>query len=150
MKKVVIATALLLCTGSAMAKGAFDDAADAIDYRQAAFGLIKENFADMGAMLKNKKPMDSQVFAERAEHLAMLAAIPFNGFDVKGSDQGDTGALPAVWSDRGEFNAIADKFQLATKALAKASSSGDSRAIAKAFGGVGKTCKGCHDQFKAD
>ncbi|QIZ75551.1 c-type cytochrome [Ferrimonas lipolytica] len=150
MKALAVAGVLLMCASGVHAKGAFDDGKDAIEYRQAAFSLIKENFADMAAMLKKKKPMDKQAFAQRAEHLALLAPIPFNGFKVAGSDKGDTDALAAIWTDGDEFNAIAEKFQQATKELAKVSQQDDMKAIGKAFGAVGKNCKGCHDQFKAE
>ncbi|WP_298442652.1 cytochrome c [uncultured Ferrimonas sp.] len=150
MKSWAVASVLMLCISGAQAKGAFDDGQDAIEYRQAAFGLIKENFADMAAMLKKKKPMDKQVFIERAQHLALLAPIPFNGFHVRGADDGSTDALPEIWTHRSEFDAIANKFQQATTALAVASKEDDLKALGKAFGAVGKNCKGCHDQFKAE
>ncbi|GAA4897491.1 cytochrome c [Ferrimonas pelagia] len=149
MKKAAVLLTSLLMMGAVQAKGAFDVSEDAIAYRQAAFGLIKENFADMGAMLKNKKPMDAAIFAERAQHLAMLSAIPFNGF-IAGSDQGKTDALAKIWQDRSEFDAKAEQFVAATAELAQISASGDPKAMAKAFGAVGKNCKGCHQQYKAD
>lgn len=151
MKRTCFALALTLAsTGALAADGAFNSAEDAIDYRQAAFGLIKENFSDMWAMMKDKKPMDEKAFAQRAQHLALLAQIPFTGFDVAGSDMGDTSALPAIWQKRDEFDAKASQFQLATERLAQVTQSGDAGDIKKAFGAVGKTCKGCHDNFKAE
>ncbi|SHI27552.1 c-type cytochrome [Ferrimonas marina] len=147
--KAAVTLICVLMMGTATAKGAFDDTDDAIQYRQAAFGLIKENFADMGAMLKKKKPMDSEAFAQRAQHLALLAEIPFTGF-IPGSDKGKTDALGKVWQQRSDFDQRASQFAQATATLAQVSQGNDLKATAKAFGDVGKTCKGCHDNFKKD
>ncbi|MBY5993460.1 c-type cytochrome [Ferrimonas balearica] len=150
MKRTLLALSLALASTTAAAEGAFDTAQDAIDYRQAAFGLIKENFSDMWAMMKKKKPMDEKAFAQRAQHLALLSQIPFTGFKVDGSDKGDTSALPAIWQEWDEFEAKAGAFQMATERLAAVADSGNADDIKKAFGAVGKTCKGCHDDFKAE
>ncbi|TKB55327.1 c-type cytochrome [Ferrimonas aestuarii] len=147
---LTFAAVMLAVSGSAVAKGAFEDASDAIEYRQHAFSLIKENFGEIYAMVKGKKPMDAEQFQRRAEHLALLSNIPFDAFKVKGSDQGDTEALPSVWSDNAKFMEIASEFQMATQQLVSASQSGDDKAIKQAFGATGKTCKGCHDNFKRD
>ncbi len=144
----LLGTTLLLTT-PVMAQGPFDDAEEAIAYRQAAFGLIKANFADMGAMLKKKKPMDAAQFNQRAEHLAMLSTIPFSGF-ITGSDRGDTAALEKIWQERQSFEEKATHFQASARALAEASRGEDPKALTEAFGAVGKSCKGCHDSFKAD
>ncbi|TKB49346.1 cytochrome c [Ferrimonas sediminicola] len=146
----MLLAALLTATGSVAAEGAFNSADDAIQYRQHAFQLIKENFGDMHAMLKGKKAMDSDAFQRRAKHLALLANIPFEAFKVAGSNQGDTEALASVWSDNAKFNRIAKEFQQASSELARVSAGGDVDAIGQAFGTTGKSCKGCHDQFKRD
>ncbi|WP_417348209.1 c-type cytochrome [Ferrimonas sp.] len=146
----MLLAALLAMSGSVAAEGAFNTPEDAIKYRQHAFQLIKENFGDMYAMIKGKKEMDEAAFQRRAEHLAMLANIPFDAFKVAGSNKGDTEALASVWSDNAKFNDIAKEFQLASSKLATASAGGDAGTIKKAFGATGKTCKGCHDQFKQE
>ncbi|ADN74967.1 cytochrome c prime [Ferrimonas balearica DSM 9799] len=150
MKRTCIALTLALASTGVAAEGAFNSAEDAIEYRQAAFSLIKENFSDMWAMMKEKKPMDEKAFAQRAQHLSLLAQIPFTSFDIAGSDKGDTSALPAIWQQRDAFDAKAGQFQMATERLALVAKEGDAKAIKQAFGAVGKTCKGCHDDFKAE
>ncbi|USD38389.1 MULTISPECIES: cytochrome c [Ferrimonas] len=147
---MLLAALLVSTSGSAIAEGAFNSADDAIAYRQHAFGLIKENFGDMYAMVKGKKEMDADAFQRRAQHLSLLSQIPFEAFKVPGSNKGDTEALASVWSDSAKFDQIAKEFQSASANLAKVSGSGDAKAIKQAFGATGKACKSCHDQFKQD
>ncbi|MFI3245387.1 MAG: cytochrome c [Ferrimonas sp.] len=151
MKIRTIACSFALFCGFAQAQGAFTTAADAIEYRQAAFMLIKENFADMGAMMRNKKPMDAAAFTQRAQDLARLAPIPFSAFKIANSVGGNSAALATVWSQANEFNHIAMAFEKDANALALASrTEEDPAALRQAFGAVAKHCKGCHQQFKAD
>ncbi len=149
MKKII----LTLVAGATLATAAqaanFDNNAEAIHYRQSAFGIIAHNFGDMAAMLKGKKPFDQQVFEQRAANVAALAAIPAEGF-IPGSDKGETEALSKIWQDKGDFDAIMKKFQKASAELAIAAKSGDKKAIKMAFKNTAKNCKGCHDSYKKD
>ncbi len=52
MKKILLTVAATAMMIPAVFANNFEEPADAIEYRQAAFGLIAYNFGDMGAMLK--------------------------------------------------------------------------------------------------
>lgn len=149
MKKIILTLIASATLATSVQAGSFDDSADAIHYRQSAFGLIAHNFGDMAAMLKGKKPFDQSVFEQRAANVAALSAMPAEGF-IPGSDKGNTEALAKVWSEKAEFDAIMVKFQKAAAELAIAAKSGDKKAIKMAFKNTGKNCKGCHDSYKKD
>jgi cytochrome c556 len=51
-----------------------------------------------------------------------------------------------VWSEPEKFKAAFDKLAAATKALPAAA--GDVATLKVALGDVGKTCKGCHDDYR--
>lgn len=149
MKKQLLtlaASALLISSATAHN---FEDANDAIQYRQSAFGLLAYNFGDMGAMMKGKKPFDAETFAMRANNVAALSKIPFEGF-IDGSDKGETEALAKIWQDRTDFDAKMKAFQENTAILATVAQKGDQAEIKKAFMNTGKSCKGCHDTYKKD
>lgn len=149
MKKQLLtlaASALLISSATAHN---FEDANDAIQYRQSAFGLLAYNFGDMGAMMKGKKPFDAETFAMRANNVAALSKIPFEGF-IDGSDKGETEALAKIWQDRADFDAKMKAFQENTAILATVAQKGDQAEIKKAFMNTGKSCKGCHDTYKKD
>ena len=60
----------------------------------------------------------------------------------------DTKAKPEIWSDRAGFEKADQNFVQASTALAAAAKSGDKAAFAAAFAEEGKTCGGCHRNYK--
>jgi len=61
-----------------------------------------------------------------------------------------TEALAKVWNEREAFEKRIKNLSLASDKLIKIAASGDEKAMRAAIGGVGKTCGGCHDDFKED
>ncbi|MBE0366687.1 c-type cytochrome [Pseudoalteromonas aurantia] len=148
MKKLIILSAFLSAISTNVAANSlFDEPEDAIEYRKAAFQLIRYQIGDMGDMLKGKVPFDADKFAQRANNAASLSSLPWEAFTA-GSDKGDTSALPAIWSDRAKFDAKAKSFAEYAQALAVAAQSGDKKTIAPAFKNWAKGCKDCHKSFK--
>jgi cytochrome c556 len=120
---------------------------DAINYRQGVFSAVKWHFGTMGEVVKGKQDYDAEDFARRADIVAQLSKLPLEGF-VAGSYEGDTDALPAIEENWDKFEGGMNKFIETADALAAAAKTGDMDQIRPAFGEVGKTCKGCHDNFK--
>jgi cytochrome c556 len=56
---------------------------------------------------------------------------------------------PAAFEQPAKFNEIAQTLAKQTGELAGIAKSGDFDAIKAQFGEVGKTCKACHSQFRA-
>lgn len=148
MKKSLLLVAAGLLSTNVLASN-FDDNQEAIEYRKDVFGLIAYNFSDMKAMLKGEKDFNQQLFEMRADNVKALSTMPWEGF-VQGSDKGDTDAKSDIWTDSAEFKQKAQAFEQNTIKLVSAAQSGDKKAMKKAFGMTGKSCKGCHDDFKKD
>lgn len=146
MKKLPLILAGAIALGATASVSA-DQFEDAVNYRKAAFSLMKANFGPMGAMVEGKMPFDKDVFARRAANLSALADMPWEHF-IEGSDMGETKAKPEVWSKAADYKAEVDKFESAVAELAVVAKSDDQKAIKAAFGATAKTCKSCHDDFK--
>ncbi len=153
MKSKMKFSLLALTTGALLTAGVqannFKDSDAAIEYRHSAFHLIAYNFGDMADMLKGKKALDTKVFAQRAQNVAALSLLPAEGF-IEGSDKGHTDALPKIWTDKADFDSKMLAFQDNAAKLAVAAQSDDQDAIKATFMNTGKSCKGCHDVYKAD
>ncbi|WP_028469867.1 c-type cytochrome [Neptunomonas japonica] len=146
MKKIyAIGLAVTVLTGSNLALA--DKVEDAIEYRQGVFKTIKWNFGPMAGMVKGKIDFDATEFSRRADLVAVLAKMPGEGF-IDGSDMGDTDAKSEIWENKAEFDKGMDALAENAAALAVAAQSGDMSVIKPAFGQLGKTCKGCHDDFR--
>jgi len=147
MKRPFLATALVVgLLASLPATAQFQKPADAVKYRQSAFSVMGTHFGRIGAMVQNKVPFDAAALAANAEIVATMAKLPFAGF-VDGTAEG-TKALPVIWTQRAKFDAGAEKMQAAVLELNAAAKTGDMAKIRPAFGAVGTTCKGCHDDYR--
>ena len=61
-----------------------------------------------------------------------------------------TRALPAIWEKPEDFAAKDRDLQAAAKAFKAAADSGDLNAVRARFADLGKTCKACHDTYRAE
>jgi cytochrome c556 len=66
-----------------------------------------------------------------------------------GPETGKTQALPEIWSKPEEFKAAKKMFSDSAPKLYAAANAEDFAGVKAAFGDVGKTCKNCHDSFRA-
>ncbi|ACB35791.1 cytochrome c prime [Leptothrix cholodnii SP-6] len=127
----------------------FQKPEDAIKYRKSAFTVMGSHFGRIGAVVQGKAPFDAKTVADNAQIVATMSMLPFAGF-VPGSDKGDTRAKPEVWTEMDKVKAGATKMQEAITALNAAAKTGNLDQIKVAFGEAGKTCKGCHDNYRKD
>lgn len=150
MKKalsIALAAAALVSAAPAMAQ--FQKPEDAIKYRKASFTVMAAHFSRIGAMANGRVPFDAKVAADNAALVETLSRLPWDAFGP-GTDKGDTRALPAIWTEQAQFKAGADKFQAEAAKLNAAAKTGNLDAIKTAFGGVGQSCKACHDNYRKD
>lgn len=66
-----------------------------------------------------------------------------------GPDVGKTRAKPEIWHKPEDFAARTRAFQAAAEKLDAVAKAGDVAAIKASFGELGKTCKACHDPYRA-
>ncbi len=149
IKKTLLISTLTLAVSAPASADNFKKAEDAIKYRQSSFSLMYHNFADISAMLRGKKEMDSNLLSVRARNVAALSKLPLEAFKMK-SAEGNTEALPAIWENFPDFESKMKDFENTSGKLAEAAQTGDVKAVRKAFGAVGKTCKSCHKAYKKD
>jgi cytochrome c556 len=121
----------------------------------AADDVIKTRETDMKAMGKSLKAIKGIIDAngsaadvvEPANKIVEVAGLIPSLFP-KGSDQGDTGALPAIWEKWDEFTKHADNLKSEATMLASAGQSGDLATVRAQFEKTAKVCGACHQDFK--
>lgn len=147
MKRFALAAlAALTCVG---AQAQFAKPEDAIKYRKAAFTVMANHFGRVGAMAQGKAPWDAKAAADSMVIVADLHKLPFTAFGEGTDKGGDTKALPEVWSKQAGFNTARDKMFTEMAKLDAAVKSGNFDNVKAAFGPVGGSCKGCHDDYRA-
>ena len=147
LSSMLIAAATLFTALPAAAQ--FAKPEDAIKYRKGAFTVMAAHFGRVAGMAQGKIPFDAKVAAQNAEVATFMSTLPFAGFGP-GTDKGETRAKPEIWAEMDKFNAGAKKMQDEMAKLNAAAKSGSLDAIKAAAGEVGKTCKGCHDDYRKE
>lgn len=148
--KTLLLAAMALGCGSIGAIAVAATPAKTIAARQANFKVLGKSFKTILDQMKMPSA-DMAAVKSSADALAG-AAGKVHGFFPKGSgpEAGvKTAALAAIWEKPADFKAANAKLISASKAMQKAAKSGDMAQVKAAFPGLGGSCKGCHDQFKA-
>jgi len=150
MNRFSLAAITLTAAVSALpASAQFQKPEDAIKYRQSAMALQGATLGQVFAMANGRVPFDAKVAAENIEIVAMLNRLQFKAF-VEGSDKGNTKAKPEIWTQKDKWAADVAKSQEEVAKLAVAGKSGNLDQIKAAVGGVGQSCKACHDEFRKE
>ena len=124
----------------------FADSHGIIKYRQ---NVMKSTAGHMGAIvdiLKNGLPLEAHV-SDHARSMLQNSRMTLSMFP-KGSGKGKTKAKLAIWENWSKFESAAKNFERESAKLAEASESGDMEALAKQVRATGKTCSGCHRNFR--
>ena len=150
MKKLMILAAACGVLTALPAAAQFQKPEDAIKYRQSAFTVIGAHVGRIGAMAQGRVPFDAKAAADNAAIVSAMARLPFTAFG-EGTDKGmPNRAKPEIWKDAAKFKAASDKMVAEIAKLETAAKAGNLDAIKAAMGGVGGSCKGCHDDFRAE
>lgn len=120
---------------------------DQIQYRKASMDVTARSFGALSAMAKGDIPFNKEVAQRHANVIANLSDLPLAGGAYgPGTDKGETKASPKVFSEPDKFKAAYDKFTAAARALP--ATAVDQASLKVAVADLGKTCKGCHDDYK--
>ena len=146
-----LALGLLAMTLTAVPASAGDDANPVIKYRQLEMEALARHMGSVKMVVKNQVDRKGDVLGH-AEAMHALAKDLVSQYPAgTGPDSGaKTEAKAEIWSDAAGFAKAAQDFETATAALVEAAKGDDLEAMAKAFGGVGQACGGCHDTYRED
>lgn len=127
---------------------------NAIKARQAMFQTLGFNIGILGAMAKEKMPYDAEIASEAANNIVAAAGLGQSQMWPVGSDSETDGnattrALPSIWEN---FPDVGEKGQaLAQASAAMAAVAGNGLGdLQGAMGDLGGSCKGCHDDYRAE
>ncbi|HVZ09149.1 c-type cytochrome [Rhodopila sp.] len=143
LHRIAIPAAVLLVAGAAAQVQA--QTPDPVTLRKTIFDLNSGSFTLARTIVANK--LDVKPIEGPARGMAEWGKLIPSLFPP-GSDQGDTKALPAIWSDAAGFKKAADDFSAAALKLADAAKAGDEAGVAAATKAVGEACGACHKTFR--
>lgn len=147
-KLIVSAVALLVGTGYGAAALAQAKPDVLVKQRQSAMTLVGKYWGPIAGMPTGKAPYNAETVVRNAAYLEVLSKMPWDGF-VESTKDEKTRALPAVWTENAKFKEGADRMQAMISQLVKVSKGGDEAAVKAAIADVGKSCGGCHENYRA-
>ncbi len=146
IKLVLSGLAVVLGTGYGVAAFAQAKPDVLVKQRQAGMTMVGKYWGPIAGMASGKTPYNAETVARNAPILEVLSKLPWDGFNENTKGE-KSRALPAVWTDNAKFKTGADRMQTAISQLSKVSK-GDEATVKAALADVGKTCGGCHDDFR--
>lgn len=151
MNRLIVATAATLAAlASLPAAAQFQKPEDAIKYRQSVMTIQGNHLGRVGAMAQGRVPFDAGAAAANAQVVVMTSKLPWVAFG-DGTDKGmPTRAKPEIWKEQAKFKDLQGKMQAEAEKLEAAAKSGNLDSVKAAVGEVGKVCKACHDDFRAE
>lgn len=119
---------------------------DAHDYREAIMESMRGHIRAASMTVRGLVDDNGQL----VNHARAMAnnTSEFDDLFPKGSNVGDSEALPVIWEEPEEFAAAIAKVKDASAAFVVAAESGDAERIGGAFRELGGACRGCHDRFR--
>lgn len=141
--RMTLVSAVLLGIQGAQAH---EGATGVVKERMDRFKASKESVKQIKRTLKTE---DWSVVQQEAKDLQRWAS-EMSDFFPEGSNGKPSEAKDNVWSDWDGFLRSVESYQEGTEKLVEASSNKSLEATATAFKATLKSCKSCHNDFKAD
>jgi len=145
MKHTAIVGTVVLTLGAFAASAHADEGA--IEYRQAIFQAIGGHMTALVKIVR-REVAHTDDMAVHANGIADLAPLTTHIFP-EGSGEGQTDALPAIWSNPDDFARRSDAFIEAAEGL-RVAASGPMGPFVSAFQTLGGSCSDCHDSYRAE
>jgi cytochrome c556 len=127
-----------------------DEAKTVMHDRHEGMEHIGKAAKTIGRELKSDAP-DIKTIQQAAATIANLSSKTGGWFRPgTGPDVAKTGAKPAIWENAADVATKDRDFQRAARAFSAAAATGDLTRIKDSFADLGKTCKACHDKYRAE
>jgi len=121
-----------------------------IKWRQSVYQVLAWNNGRIKASVEGTYNKDEVIRAANA--IAAIANSGLGALYPAGTETGkgwrETTVKPELFTDTAKAGEAARKFVTESNELAKVAATRDAAAVKVAFGKLGATCKGCHDDFR--
>ncbi len=148
--KHTLAAGLLAGAMLALSTGAsaqFQTPEAAVKYRQSALSVMGTHFGRVGAMANGRVPFDAKVAQDNIAVVETMSKLPWAGFGAE-TEKVTSRTKPEAYKEAAKFKEMSDKMQAEVTKLVAAGKTGNLDQIKTAFGGVGASCKACHDAYQ--
>ena len=138
--------ALLLLLNFVYGTVSFADSHGIIKYRQNVMKSVSGHMGAIVDILKNGLPLKDHI-VDHALSMQQISRMTLSMFP-EGSGKGRTKSKQVIWEQWSEFESAASDFERESIKLVEVAQSGDMEALSKQVRTTGKTCSGCHRNFR--
>ena len=143
MRKLVMGAALASVLGIGIACAQ----SSPIKERQQIMDANGKAMKLVSGMIKGERPYDAKAAADAMKSI-QDSALKFVGLFPPGTEKGEkTQARPEIWQSKKDFEDWGKQLQ-ADAAKAQEAAAGGLDSMKTAMAAVGKTCSGCHDDYR--
>ena len=147
MRKCTLKTAaLLLLLIFVYGTVSFADSHGIIKYRQNVMKSVSGHMGAIVDILKNGLPLKDHI-VDHALSMQQISRMTLSMFP-ESSSKGRTKSKQVIWEQWSEFESAASDFERESIKLVEVAQSGDMEALSKQVRTTGKTCSGCHRNFR--
>lgn len=150
-KRIAVATLALGLSTAALAQS-IGKAEDQIRWRQSGMQTLGWNMGRIKANIEGTFNKDQVIQA--ANVIQALANSGSGALFQPGTDTGkgwrDTNVKPEYFTNAAKLKEVGMAYNKEANEMAKVAASGDAAAVKAQFGNLGKSCKGCHDEFRKE
>jgi len=156
MKKNIVRAALgIIALSMTAVVHAQMSAEDMIKARQSGYTFMSWNMGKIKAqVVDGAVPYDQGQVLAAANVIAATANSGMGALFAPGTDEGTgwkaTRLESSFFEEQDKVREIAVNFMQQANKLQEVAAAGDQQAIAVQFGEVGKACKACHDNYRAE
>ncbi|HLQ85473.1 MAG TPA: cytochrome c [Salinisphaeraceae bacterium] len=126
---------------------------NAINGRQGEMLLRAYHLGALVAMVKKEVPYDAEHASRLANNLKLLQQMDLASMWMQGSSTDEypdeTRALPKIWAEDSDFAEHGEEIDQHINQLAEVAGNGLDE-LAPAVKDVAQSCKGCHDDYRAE
>ncbi|HEX5092991.1 MAG TPA: cytochrome c [Burkholderiales bacterium] len=119
-----------------------------VKQRQAKMILQVKYFGPLVGMAQGKVPYNAAVVQRNAGFIDNLTRMSWDGWDPSTRNV-ESRTLPAAFDNKAKFDQYVSQLENEAAKLVAVSKSGDEAAVKAQIAAVGKTCGGCHDDFRS-
>ena len=142
LKKAALLLLLIFVYGTV----SFADSHGIIKYRQNVMKSVSGHMGAIVDILKNGLPLKDHI-VDHALSMQQISRMTLSMFP-EGSGKGRTKTKQVIWEQWSEFESAASDFERESIKLVEVAQSGDMEALSKQVRATGKTCSGCHRNFR--
>jgi cytochrome c556 len=121
---------------------------DPIATRQEMMKRNGRELRTLTQMSRGQAPFDADKAATAFSNIAAQVRVFLANFPEDSKTGEKTRALPAIWENKADFEAIGHKVVADATAAAQSVKQGGEAAFKTAFQAVGQGCNGCHDKYR--